>query len=63
MHMTLSEFSFFKMKAHKFVGSSNPNARSYVEAIHLTKSPEEAARMGRKIQREHPDMVWFLHAS
>ncbi|XP_024961000.1 riboflavin biosynthesis protein PYRR, chloroplastic-like isoform X2 [Cynara cardunculus var. scolymus] len=44
-------------QAHKFVGSSNPNARSYVEAIYLAKSPEEAARMGRKIQREHPDMV------
>ncbi|MFS8030496.1 putative riboflavin biosynthesis protein RibD [Helianthus anomalus] len=44
-------------QAHKFVGSSNPDARSYVEAIHSAKSPEEAARMGRKIQREHPDMV------
>ncbi|KAM0059268.1 putative riboflavin biosynthesis protein RibD [Helianthus debilis subsp. tardiflorus] len=44
-------------QAHKFVGSSNPDARSYVEAIHSAKSPEEAAIMGRKIQREHPDMV------
>ncbi|KAF5753940.1 putative riboflavin biosynthesis protein RibD [Helianthus annuus] len=44
-------------QAHKFVGSSNPDARSYVEAIHSAKSPEEAAIMGRKLQREHPDMV------
>ncbi|KAJ0427925.1 putative 5-amino-6-(5-phosphoribosylamino)uracil reductase [Helianthus annuus] len=50
-------FYFIQMQAHKFVGSSNPDARSYVEAIHSAKSPEEAAIMGRKIQREHPDMV------
>ncbi|KAI3694255.1 hypothetical protein L1987_77218 [Smallanthus sonchifolius] len=44
-------------QAHKFVGSSNPNARSYIEAIHSAKSPEEAAWLGRRTQREHPDMV------
>ncbi|KAI7736071.1 hypothetical protein M8C21_023688 [Ambrosia artemisiifolia] len=44
-------------QAHKFVGSSNPNALSYIEAIRSAKSPEEAARMGRKTQREHPDTV------
>ncbi|CAI9274974.1 unnamed protein product [Lactuca saligna] len=44
-------------QAHKFVGSSDPNARSYIEEIFLAKSPEEAARMGRKMQREHPRMI------
>lgn len=48
------------MQAHKFVGSSDPNARSYFEEIFLAKSPEEAARMGRKMQREHPHMVCYV---
>ncbi|XP_021969997.1 riboflavin biosynthesis protein PYRR, chloroplastic isoform X4 [Helianthus annuus] len=44
-------------QAQKFVGSCNPNARNYIEVIRSAKSPEEAAQMGRRTQREHPDMV------
>ncbi|KAJ0911263.1 putative riboflavin biosynthesis protein RibD [Helianthus annuus] len=44
-------------QAQKFVGSSNPNARNYIEAIRSAESAEEAAQMGRRTQREHPDMV------
>lgn len=55
-HVTWSSVEHY-YQAHKFVGSSNPNASSYVEAIHMAKSPEEAARMGRNLQRKHPDMV------
>lgn len=61
--MRIDFFSLSNVQAHKFVGSSNPDARSYVEAICLTKSPEEAARMGRKLQREYPDMVCLLYTS
>ncbi|XP_072963589.1 riboflavin biosynthesis protein PYRR, chloroplastic [Typha angustifolia] len=44
-------------QAHKFIGVDNPLALDFVEHIKLTKSPEEAARMGRKLQREHPELV------
>ncbi|KAI7739062.1 hypothetical protein M8C21_005221 [Ambrosia artemisiifolia] len=44
-------------QAQKFAGSSNPNAKGYIEAIHSAKGPEEAARIGRRTQREHPNMV------
>lgn len=30
-----------------------------VENIKSAKSPEEAARIGRSIQRQQPDLVWF----
>ncbi|RVW16081.1 Riboflavin biosynthesis protein PYRR, chloroplastic [Vitis vinifera] len=44
-------------QAHKFVGVNDPVARDFVEDIKSAKSPEEAARMGRTIQRQHPDLV------
>lgn len=44
-------------QAHKFVGVNNPEARNYVEDIKSAKSPEEAARMGRTLQRQRPDLV------
>lgn len=34
-------------------------ARDCVENIKSAKSPEEAARIGRSMQRQHPDLVWF----
>ncbi|KAL6970726.1 hypothetical protein U1Q18_030418 [Sarracenia purpurea var. burkii] len=44
-------------QAHKFVGVDNPAARNSVENIRSAKSPEEAARMGRIMQRQNPDLV------
>ncbi|KAF7142587.1 hypothetical protein RHSIM_Rhsim05G0170800 [Rhododendron simsii] len=44
-------------QAHKFWGVNNAEARNCVEAIRSAKSPEEAARMGRTMQRQHPDLV------
>ncbi|KAF8033693.1 hypothetical protein BT93_C0073 [Corymbia citriodora subsp. variegata] len=44
-------------QAHKYVGVDNPLARACVEDIKCAKSPEEAARMGRSVQRRHPDLV------
>ncbi|KAI6682619.1 hypothetical protein NL676_036500 [Syzygium grande] len=41
-------------QAHKFVGVDNSLARACVEDIKSAKSPEEAARMGRSLQRQHP---------
>ncbi|KAJ9703292.1 hypothetical protein PVL29_004903 [Vitis rotundifolia] len=46
-------------QAHKFVGVNDPVARDFVEDIKSAKSPEEAARMARTIQRQHPDLVRF----
>ncbi|KAL6997208.1 hypothetical protein U1Q18_007330 [Sarracenia purpurea var. burkii] len=45
-------------QAHKFVGVDNPAARNCVENIRSAKSPEEAARMGRIMQRQNPDLDW-----
>lgn len=47
------------IQAHKFLGVNDDEARNCVEAIRSAKSPEEAARMGRKMQRQHPDLVCF----
>ncbi|KAF8402157.1 hypothetical protein HHK36_013109 [Tetracentron sinense] len=44
-------------QAHKFVGVNDPLAKDYVEQIKSTKSPEEAARLGRTRQRQRPDLV------
>lgn len=44
-------------QAHKFVGVNEPVAKDCVEKIKSAKSPEEAARMGRSIQKQHPDLV------
>ncbi|OVA14785.1 CMP/dCMP deaminase [Macleaya cordata] len=44
-------------QAHKFVGVNDPLARDCVEQIKSAKSPEEAARVGRTLQRRHPNLV------
>lgn len=44
-------------QAQKFVGLKNQAARDCVEEIKFAKSPEEAARMGRTLQRQCPDLV------
>lgn len=41
----------FLLQAHKFYGVQDPVAQEYFEAIKSAKSPEEAARIGRKMQR------------
>ncbi|KAG5549695.1 hypothetical protein RHGRI_014857 [Rhododendron griersonianum] len=46
-------------QAHKFWGVNNAEARNCAEAIRSAKSPEEAARMGRTMQRQHPDLVRY----
>lgn len=45
------------MQAHKFVGVNNPDVGNFIEDIACARSPEEAARMGRRIQRQRPDLV------
>ncbi|KAL7148794.1 hypothetical protein ABFS83_06G203300 [Erythranthe nasuta] len=44
-------------QAYKFVGLDDPVARNCLEEIKNAKSPEEAARLGRKTQRQRPDLV------
>nr|XP_018683346.1 PREDICTED: riboflavin biosynthesis protein PYRR, chloroplastic isoform X2 [Musa acuminata subsp. malaccensis] len=44
-------------QAHKFVGVDNPLAKDAFEQIKMAKSPEEASRLGRKLQRQHPEVV------
>ncbi|KAF7817738.1 riboflavin biosynthesis protein PYRR, chloroplastic isoform X1 [Senna tora] len=44
-------------QAHKFVGVIDLYAQNCVERIKSAKSPEEAARMGRSMQRQRPDLV------
>lgn len=44
-------------QAQKFVGMNDPLARKCIESIKSAKSPEEAAKMGRKIQKWHPNLV------
>ncbi|KAH9734408.1 Riboflavin biosynthesis protein PYRR [Citrus sinensis] len=44
-------------QAHKFTGVNDPAAQDFVEKIKTAKSPEEAARLGRSMQRQHPDWV------
>ncbi|XP_009778198.1 riboflavin biosynthesis protein PYRR, chloroplastic [Nicotiana sylvestris] len=44
-------------QAQKFVGASDPVAKSCMEEIQCAKSPEEAARIGRRIQRQQPNLV------
>ncbi|XP_028790229.1 riboflavin biosynthesis protein PYRR, chloroplastic isoform X1 [Neltuma alba] len=44
-------------QAHKFVGVNDPFAHNCVERIKSAKSPEEAARIGRSMQRQRPDLV------
>nr|GMD99629.1 riboflavin biosynthesis protein PYRR, chloroplastic [Ipomoea batatas] len=44
-------------QAQKFTGVPDPVAQNCIEDIKNVKSPEEAARMGRRIQRQRPDLV------
>ncbi|RDX72132.1 Riboflavin biosynthesis protein PYRR, chloroplastic [Mucuna pruriens] len=44
-------------QAHKFVGVDDPLAQDCVERIKSAKSPEEAARIGRSMQRQKPDLI------
>ncbi|KAK4433051.1 Riboflavin biosynthesis protein PYRR, chloroplastic [Sesamum alatum] len=44
-------------QAHKFVGLDDPVAKNCLEEIKSSKSPEEAARIGRRMQRQHPNLV------
>ncbi|KAG5627753.1 hypothetical protein H5410_012971, partial [Solanum commersonii] len=42
--------------AQKFVGESDPVAKSCIEELKCAKSPEEVARIGRRIQRQQPNL-------
>lgn len=44
-------------QAQKFVGVSDPVAKSCIEELKRARSPEEAARIGRRIQRQQPNLV------
>ncbi|KAB2629992.1 riboflavin biosynthesis protein PYRR [Pyrus ussuriensis x Pyrus communis] len=44
-------------QAQKFVGVDDPVAQDCVENIKSARSPEEAARIGRSMQRKRPDLV------
>ncbi|KAL3838545.1 hypothetical protein ACJIZ3_023136 [Penstemon smallii] len=44
-------------QAYKFAGIDDPTAKSCFEDIKNAKSPEEAARLGRRMQRQRPDLV------
>ncbi|KAL8544694.1 hypothetical protein ACS0TY_005067 [Phlomoides rotata] len=44
-------------QAHKFVGVEDPVAANCFKEIKNARSPEEAARLGRSTQRQHPDLV------
>ncbi|KAK0591791.1 hypothetical protein LWI29_008121 [Acer saccharum] len=44
-------------QAQKFAGVNDPAAQDCVEKIKHMRSPEEAARVGRSMQRQHPDLV------
>uniref|UniRef100_A0A7N0VGR2 Riboflavin biosynthesis protein PYRR, chloroplastic n=2 Tax=Kalanchoe fedtschenkoi TaxID=63787 RepID=A0A7N0VGR2_KALFE len=44
-------------QANKFVGGDDPMAEEYLNAIKSAASPEEAARLGRRLQRQHPELA------
>lgn len=44
-------------QAHKFTGVADPVAQKHIEDIKNAKSPEEAARLGRRLQKQRPDLV------
>ncbi|KAG0489309.1 hypothetical protein HPP92_008120 [Vanilla planifolia] len=44
-------------QAQKFAGVNNSLAKELIKQIKCARSPEEAARIGRKMQREHPELV------
>ncbi|KAF3452470.1 hypothetical protein FNV43_RR02903 [Rhamnella rubrinervis] len=53
----LIQFRCLMRMAHKFFGVNDPTARDCIENIKSAKSPEEAARIGRSMQRKRPDLV------
>ncbi|WCJ21981.1 Riboflavin biosynthesis protein PYRR chloroplastic [Euphorbia peplus] len=55
-YVTWSSVEHF-YQAHKFQGVDDPGAKDCIEKIKSAKSPEEAARMGRSMQRKCPDLV------
>ncbi|WOL12813.1 riboflavin biosynthesis protein PYRR, chloroplastic isoform X1 [Canna indica] len=55
-YMTWSTVEHY-YQAHKFVGVDNPLAKDAFEQIKTAKSPEEASQKGRRLQREHPELV------
>lgn len=44
-------------QAQKFEGVQDPIAIECIEKIQSTESPEEAARLGRSLEKQRPDMV------
>ncbi|CAA7396128.1 unnamed protein product [Spirodela intermedia] len=44
-------------QAQKFTGVDDPLAVGFVEQIKVANSPEEAARIGRSVQRKYPNLV------
>ncbi|KAL0322295.1 UNVERIFIED_CONTAM: Riboflavin biosynthesis protein PYRR, chloroplastic [Sesamum calycinum] len=54
---TITRSISWSTAAHKFVGLDDPVAKNCLEEIKNSKSPEEAARIGRRIQRQRPDLV------
>ncbi|XP_023515559.1 riboflavin biosynthesis protein PYRR, chloroplastic-like [Cucurbita pepo subsp. pepo] len=44
-------------QAHKFIGVDDPVAQEYVEKIKSARSPEEATRIARLLQKQRPDLV------
>ena len=44
-------------QAQKFGGVDDPDAREAMEAIRAASSPEEAARIGRTLQRTNPSLI------
>lgn len=50
-------------QAQKFSGSTDTVALGTVNAIRSARSPEEAARLGRRLERERPDLVGPLWAT
>lgn len=57
-----AKFKSYHFQANKFEGVNNPLAKEFIQQIKSAKSPEEAARLGRKLQRQHPEMVCLYHA-
>lgn len=48
---------YLTTQAQKFVGVDDPVARNCLDDIKHARSPEEAARIGRRMQRQRPDLV------
>ena len=47
------------LQAHKFYGVQDQIARDCFETIKSSNSPEKAAIIGRKLQKQRPDLVYF----